>query len=296
MPGNQQKSATQRQDTGKLGEASKESATKVSNTVSNDNMPSPRVPDSDTAGTTDQMAKEISSIYALLKETSETQESKLNAIQSATRAVESMLTNIGERLSNAESRLDFLEDAHKALEATPPATKSEVEMLRQKVDDLENRSRRNNLRFVGFPEGSEGRDAAAFLREVIPQLLETDFPVGPEIDRAHRSLARRRPDDQPPRAILARFLRYQDRERIVEAARKKVKVSWNGHHIMVFPDYSKLVTEKRAAFNQCKRLLHERRVKFSLLYPAVLSLKTTEGRREFTDPKKALDYIRSLSP
>ncbi|XP_078146112.1 N-acetylaspartate synthetase-like [Centroberyx gerrardi] len=39
------------------------------------------------------------------------------------------------------------------METDPPATKSEVEQLRRKIDDLENRSRRNNLRFDGFPEG-----------------------------------------------------------------------------------------------------------------------------------------------
>ncbi|KAJ8390577.1 hypothetical protein AAFF_G00101830 [Aldrovandia affinis] len=156
------------------------------------------------------MARDIASIFALLKETSEAQESKLNAIQSATRAVEAKVTYIGARLDNAESRVDYLEDANRALEANPPAT--------------------------------------------------------------------------------------QNRERIAEAARKMGEVSWDEHHIMVFPDYSKLVYEKRAAFNQCKRLLHERPLKFSLMYLAVLTLKTAEGRREFTDPKKALTYIRSLPP
>ena len=80
-------------------------------------------------------------------------------------------------------------------------------------------------------------------------MLNIDYPGGLEIDRAHRSLARCRPDGRPPRAILAWFLRFRDRERIVGVARKLGKVNWDGHHTMVFPDYSKLVTEKQAAFN-----------------------------------------------
>lgn len=63
-------------------------------------------------------------------------------------------------------------------------------------------------------------------------------------------------------------------------------VIWDGHHIMVFPDCSKLVTEKWAAFNQCKCLL---------IYLALLT-QMVEGRSEFTDPKKVLDYICSLPP
>ncbi len=152
---------------------------------------------------------------------------------------------VAAHLGNTESFIDFLEDANKALQANPPATHSEVEILWQKVDDLENRSRWNNLRFMRFLEGCEGQDAVASLHDV-PQMLNMDFPEGLKIDCVHRSLARHKPDGQPPRAILARFLRFQEREQIAEAARKMGKVSWDGHHIMVFPDYSKLVTEKRA--------------------------------------------------
>lgn len=80
----------------------------------------------------------------------------------------------------------------------------------------------------------------------------------------------------------------------MEAARTLDQLSWNGQRIMIFPDYSKLVTEKRAAFNVCKKLLHKKKIKFSLLFPAVLVLKMMEGRREFIDPKKAKHYILSL--
>ncbi|XP_034041936.1 olfactory receptor 49-like [Thalassophryne amazonica] len=126
-------------------------------------------------------------------------------------------------------------DANKALEANPPATQTEVEALRMKVDDLENRCRRNKLRFVGFPEDAEGSDILAYMCSTIPELLQSDFPGGLQIGRAHRSLGKRRPEGQPTRAIIVRLLRFQDRERIVEMM--------------------------------------------------------AGGKREFTDPKKALNYI-----
>ncbi|KAJ8384171.1 hypothetical protein AAFF_G00207890 [Aldrovandia affinis] len=61
-------------------------------------------------------------------------------------------------------------------------------------------------------------------------LLDIDFTGGLKIDRLHRSLARRKPDGQPPRAVLARFVRFQVRERIAEAARKMGKHA-DGHRI-----------------------------------------------------------------
>ncbi|XP_034041939.1 olfactory receptor 49-like [Thalassophryne amazonica] len=206
-------------------------------------------------------------------------------------AVEAKLTDLAAHLANAESRIDFLEDANKVLEANPPATQTEVEALRMKVDDLENRCRQNKLRFVGFPEDAEGLDILAYMCSTIPELLQSDFPGGLQIGRAHRSLGKCRLEGQPPRAIIVRLLRFQDRERIVEMVRKRGKLHWDGHHIMIFPDYSKLVTDKRAGFSQCKKLLHERKIAFSLVFPAVLVLKMAGGKREFTDPKKALNYI-----
>ncbi|KAK5606959.1 hypothetical protein CRENBAI_011939 [Crenichthys baileyi] len=89
--------------------------------------------------------------------------------------------------------------------------------------------------------------------DTVPQLLKSDFPGGLEIKRVHRSLVKRKPDGQPPWLIVARFPQFQDRERLVEAARKSGKLIWNGHHIMILPDYSKLVTDKRTTFTPCNR-------------------------------------------
>lgn len=274
--------------------ASKESEHQANERTTNTSPPPPS--SSDTAGATDQMAEDISKIYTLLKETSEKQDAKLNSIEASTRAVDNKLTDLATRLGDAEARIAFLEDANVALEANPPATRAEVEDLLLKLDDLENRSRRNNLRFIGFPEKCEKSDALTFMRDTIPELLNVEFDGGLEIDRAHRTPGRRKQDDQrqPPRPIIIRLLRFQDRERIVEAARKMGKLQWNGHHIMIFPDYSKLVTEKRAAFKQSKQLLHQKKIAFSLRYPAVLVLELPSGKRQFSDPKKALTFINSL--
>lgn len=249
------------------------------------------------ANETGSVAADIAKIYGLLSEISSGHNNKLDEIHRTTTSMESKLTAITTRLSDVESRLDFLEDINKTLTADPPATRAELESLRERVDDLDSRSRRNNLVFVGFPESCEDSGALSFLAGVIPDIIELDFPKGLEIDRAHRALAPRRADGQPPRAIVARFLRYQDRDRIMQAARNKGKLMWRGHRIMIFPDYSKAVNDKRKRFKQCKQMLHERRIGFSLRYPAVLVINPKgEGgrRREFDDPQKALEYIGTL--
>lgn len=244
------------------------------------------------------VAKEFAKLTALILEKSDAHDKKLEAIWVTTSATDSKLAEITNRISQVESRLGFLEEANERQQANPPATVTEVEALRQKLDDIENRERRNNLRFIGFPEGCEDGNTMSFLIKCLPEILNLDSPGGLEIDRAHRIGGLRKSSGpehpSPARPIIARFLRFQDRNRIAEAARKMGIVTWKEHRIMVFADYSKLVNEKRIKFNECKKMLHEKRMRFSLDYPAVLTVRSAQGPRRFDDHKKALAYIHSL--
>ncbi len=73
----------------------------------------------------------------------------------------------------------------------------QLERLTEKMTDMEDRCRRNNVRLVGLPEGMEGNDAAGFLRanlsKWIPSLRGRDI----EIDRAHRVYDGGRGSDRP---------------------------------------------------------------------------------------------------
>lgn len=243
------------------------------------------------------VAKELAKLFALIAEKSDSHDKKLEEIRNTTAATERRIADIVSRITEVEDRLCFLEDAREKQEANPTASSAEVEILRQKIDDMENRERRNNLRFLGFAESCEGSDMVAFLKATLPTLLNIDFPNGLEIERAHRlgplSLGQ---GNQPsrPRPIIARFERYQDRERIAKAARERGDLIWRERRIMVFPDYSRLLSDKRRKFDECKKLLHEKRVRFFLNYPAVLTVITSRGRERFEDHKKALAYIRSM--
>ena len=247
------------------------------------------------------LTMEFAKLTALILEKSQALDNKLETIRLTTNATDTKLADFAKRMSAVEDRVGLLEDANenqrRHLEENPPVTAKDLEALRNKLDDIENRNRRNNLRFVGFPEDCEKNKPLEFLGQF---LKETFNLPGVEMDRAHRMGPVREQDPNktgppPPRPIIARFLRFQDRDRISEAARNMGKINWNGHHIMVFADYSKLVTEKRMKFNDCKTLLHEKHVKFSLDFPAVLTVKPTRGApRRFEDSKKALAYIRTL--
>lgn len=79
---------------------------------------------------------------------------------------------------------------HKDVVDVKSAADDEIKLLKDKIDEIENQSRRQNLRLVGFPEGVESRNAVDFLKEWLPKILDQEDEMY-EIERAHRTLQRR---------------------------------------------------------------------------------------------------------
>jgi len=121
----------------------------------------------------------------------------------------SRITEAEERISSAENKLTEL-DSHVL------RLLKEKDFLVDKVDQLENHSRCNNVRIVTLQEGGEGADPVWFFTDWIPSVLgQQHFPEPLIIERAHRSQTYHRPGEKRPRPILIRLLKYQDRDKIL---------------------------------------------------------------------------------
>lgn len=71
---------------------------------------------------------------------------------------------VEERVLDHESRITCLENIVSGL-------KDENNSLKLKVDDLEGRSRRNNIKIIGIPEQEEGGKPTEFVEALIPMLF-----------------------------------------------------------------------------------------------------------------------------
>lgn len=49
-----------------------------------------------------------------------------------------------------------------------------LQTLTEKADDMENRTRRDNIRVVGLKEGAEGEQPVAFFERWLPKILNLD--------------------------------------------------------------------------------------------------------------------------
>lgn len=109
---------------------------------------------------------------------------KLSAQLSADRATidrhDQTIQHMEMSLTDIDSRPRLL-----SLEATCATLTRENEALKLKTDDLENRSRRNNIRITGLPEKVEGSHPTAFMEVFLAETFGVEaFSSPPPVDRA----------------------------------------------------------------------------------------------------------------
>ena len=109
--------------------------------------------------------------------------------------------------------------------------------LKERIDDLEDRSRRNNLRFEGLEETSEENWEQT--AEKVSKLLKDKLQIRErvEIERAHR-VGKKSPGQS--RTIVAKFLRFSDRDKILQNS-KNLK----GTNVYINEDLSEASLHKR---------------------------------------------------
>ncbi|KAJ1155883.1 hypothetical protein NDU88_008608 [Pleurodeles waltl] len=175
---------------------------------------------SDTAqeSTMDRILQEISVVGWRL-------EGIANAMASLTAETKSIHLDI----ARFQSRVLGLEQWVSLVEAHSASSRDqdqELLYLHSKVTDLEDRSRRDNVRFLGFSEAIEGEDMQLFLRKTLPRPTGITFDPPLEFQRAHR-LGPKRPDTSArPRLIIAFFLRIRHSNRLYKEHMPTDPVRW----------------------------------------------------------------------
>ncbi len=174
--------------------------------------------------------------------------------------------------------------------------RNQLERLTEKMTDMEDKSRSNNVRLVGLPEGLEGSDVAGFLRVNLSKWIPSLKGRNIEIDRAHRVYDGRKNSDRP-RTLIFRVLRWHDRSEILKGARQAylVKCTQDNVTLLFFPDFSPVTAAKRKSLVPVLRSMTALGLQPFLAYPAVINLRHGGEQRSFDSFRKAEDFVSSLS-
>ena len=224
-------------------------------------------------------------------------------------AILQRLDKITSLLETVLSRLDHLETENESLKRITKncVDREEFNKLQQQVDDLSNRSRRNNIVVWGIPEGSEENpsECADFVSDFLKNHMKVPDGDEIEIERAHRSPAGRLAKPQQisrkyPRPIHVKLLRFKDRDNLLRNAGKYLKDNnFKGSRINISDDVTKSVREDRKKLTEIRNVLRKQS-KFALIpwtIPACLLIKTERGgslKRVSLDELKQTDLSKCV--
>ncbi len=224
--------------------------------------------------------------------------SQFETVLSAVQDIKNQFAECFGRLTQTEERISQTEVSVSTLQSTTNAHEKKITALAWKIDDLENRSRRSNLRLLGLPEKSEGNDACTFLENWLPEALDMEPLRKPlAIERAHRiGYMRKTAADTKsiPRVMIVKFLDYRDKKRVMRAARAKKDVLFQNHRIMFFPDLSAEVNKQRRQFDEVKKKLRAKGLMYGFIFPARLRVTVDGHTHVFQSPSEVNDFLMSM--
>uniref|UniRef100_A0A3B5QUP4 L1 transposable element RRM domain-containing protein n=1 Tax=Xiphophorus maculatus TaxID=8083 RepID=A0A3B5QUP4_XIPMA len=177
---------------------------------------------------------------------------------------------------------------------------TEVQGLAERVDerktqlkvlDLESRSRRNNVRVFGVPEGKEGNSTTQYIETFLRSQLQLPEDLDLNIQRAHRTLATKPPPDSPPRAIIVNFLEFSTKEKILREVWKKGKIQVGSSTIHFDHDYAPEIVKKRREYNVIKKALKAKGIRFQTPFTN-MRIHWESGTRTYSSAREAYNELK----
>lgn len=202
----------------------------------------------------DTIESQLSEVHTRMANIEET----VSRLDAEVRVLKSQKKKLEKNVEELEEGMQYNDDDISDLQRDNKKLENDVYELKKQLMYMENYSRRENLKFFGVQENIDpsysGNDmdegssrqygTLENTKEVLYQFLEEQLKIDRprekiEFQRVHRL---GKPNPLKSRPIIARFLRFSDREFVMEQARKHLKDDENLH---VFDDIPKELYDLR---------------------------------------------------
>lgn len=124
---------------------------------------------------------------------------KIEVVQLDVGLMRQDLDKLPTMVTENEQRLGQTEDDVMEHSAALQTLQTKVKALEYRVEDAENRNRRNNPWIIGLPEGAEGGSPTSFIEDLLRNLLpDARFSPHYRVEHAHQVPPQPGPPGAPP--------------------------------------------------------------------------------------------------
>lgn len=169
------------------------------------------------------------------------------------------------KMASALARTEEMEQWSLEVNKTLTELLEERQRMMDKLDDVVQRSKRNNIRVFQLSEEAtpaEGETMVQFMTDWLRKEFSIDTDLG--IQQAHRALGPKRKPDEPPRSVIINFQRFDVKEMVLAKAwAKSPPVKYGDRRVFFDHDYSDRVLKQRRSYDNIKRVLTANKIKFN---------------------------------
>lgn len=99
----------------------------------------------------------------------------INENSAVLRSLKEEMDSLSKGMASVTTKVDDLQGSLRETKKDTNFCMSQLDKLQRKCNDLEDRSRRNNVRLVNLPSGMEGDDPVGFLQKMLPKWIPDHF-------------------------------------------------------------------------------------------------------------------------
>lgn len=133
------------------------------------------------------------------------------------------------------------------------------------------------------------------MKEFIESLIKTELPLqdtGLGIQRCHRALGPKPPQNASPHSVVIFFQEYRTKELVLRSAWKKGEIRLHQQRLFFDQDYPAEIQKKRRAYAPIRKLLKEKGLRFQTPPPARLRVFFDSGPVIYNSAAEATEDLR----
>uniref|UniRef100_A0A8C5R5S6 Uncharacterized protein n=1 Tax=Leptobrachium leishanense TaxID=445787 RepID=A0A8C5R5S6_9ANUR len=185
-------------------------------------------------------------------------------------AIRSDIKEIGERTNKLESKMAEFAEAHNTMAAQVETLEEQLKVTMLKLTDMEDRSRRHNLKIRGIPDAVTPSQLPSYVTDMFQTLLPDTTLDSLLFDRIHRLPKPPSAPTKAPRDVILRLHYFKPREDILKALRDPEALEPEYGHISVFPDLSKATLQQRRNLRHITTILRGNDIGYRWGFPTRL--------------------------
>lgn len=207
--------------------------------------------------------------------------------------VRTEIHSLADRVDNGEASISTIAARLGALEQSQAEQAESTIAIQLHMEDLEDRSRRNNLRLRGIPEATGAENLPDTVTAIFRQILASPQTVI-EMDRVHRSLGPKSSDPSRPRDVICRLHKYTLRDMISRKAWEHGEVDFDGAFVKILPDLSRATLQRRARLRPLLDLAREKGCTYRWGYPLSVTFRKESASFTLRTPADLPDLFSFL--